>query len=375
MVSKGKYQLLSYLVDRYLLFYKSFNRNKKIVAFAMFEVNSFNQIIPVLNEFLRKRFIQYYSIQINTIQENKKICILNFEEIKKENIIRLFNIIHQSFNEKHLPVKFQEKSILEQKFLELISTKIDSNTSISRFDESILIVNNTTTLKLNFYSINLDEADSQDVFFHNLINIINNFNRKGYLIINFLCDNDEEIKFSLYFTELIINQDKSFSTENNVNSFFNSNVMEKQSLKIKNFHNYLWRKGISNTFFLLKYYTQLFVVENRHESQELVTFNQELEQNLLKNDIKFIRFSNYLLFIENSFLFLTMSKLRPEFIHRIIQKYLSKYFIYILMLNEQDAEKLLEIKNFTSLKNVKILKLEELSKLDFNIFKQKLENP
>jgi hypothetical protein len=150
--------------------------------------------------------------------------------------------------------------------------------------------------------------------------------------------------------------------------------MERQSIKIKEFHNYLWRKGISDTSYFFKYYTRLFIGDHRKESQDLLAFNQEFEQNLLKNDVKFIRFSNYLLFIEKAFLFLTMSKLQPDFIQRIIQKYLSKYFIYILIIDEQDAKKLLEIKNFNSLKNVQILKLEELSKLDFNQFKQKLEN-
>ena len=374
MVKKGKYQLLSYLVDRYLIFYKSFNRNKKIVAFAMFEANSFSRIIPVLNEFLKKRFIQYYSIQLNTLQEKKYICILNFEEIKKENIVRLFNIVHQKFTEKNLDVKFQEASILEQKFLELILIKVDSNTSLTKLAESILIVNNNTSLQLVFFSINLDQLDSQDAFIQNFINIINNFNRKGYLIINFLCDNDEEIKFYVYFTELIIKKEGSFNTENNINSFFNCKVMKRQSIKIKEFHNYLWRKGIFDNFFLLKYYSHLFIGNYPNDSQDLLTFNQEFEQNLLKNDVKFIRFSNYLLFIEKTFLFLTMSKLKSELIQQIIQKYLPKYFIYILVLNKQDAKKLLEIKSIISLKNVQILNLDELSKLDFKIFQRQLEN-
>jgi hypothetical protein len=69
-----------------------------------------------------------------------------------------------------------------------------------------------------------------------------------------------------------------------------------------------------------------------------------------------------------------MQKLKSGFIQRIIQKYLSKYFIYILVLNEEDAKKLLEIKSFTSMKNVQILNLEEISKFNFKIFKQQLEN-
>lgn len=124
----------------------------------------------------------------------------------------------------------------------------------------------------------------------------------------------------------------------------------------------------------MKFYSHLFLGNNKNDSPDLLKFNQEFEQNLLKNNVKFIRLSNYLLFIEKTFLFLTMSKLKSEFIQRIIQKYLPKYFIYILILNDQDAKKLLEIKSFTSLKNVLILDLDKFSNLDFKIFKQQLEN-
>jgi hypothetical protein len=150
--------------------------------------------------------------------------------------------------------------------------------------------------------------------------------------------------------------------------------MKKHNLKIKEFHNYLWRKGISDNFFLLKYYSHLFLSNYSNDSKDLIRFNREFEQNLSRNDVKFIRFSNYLLFIEQTFLFLTMTKLKPDFIQRIIQKYLSKYLLFILILNEEDAKKLLEIKSFASMKNVQILNLDEMSKFNFNIFKRQLEN-
>ncbi|MHA2182707.1 MAG: hypothetical protein ACXAAH_14905, partial [Promethearchaeota archaeon] len=225
-------------------------------------------------------------------------------------------------------------------------------------------------LQLDFFSINLNKLDNQDSFVHNLLNIINNFKKKGYLIINFLCDNDEEIKFSLYFTEVTFKGDESLSTENNINSFFNYNVIKRRGLKIKEFHNYLWRKGISDNFFLLKYYSQLFQNDSPDDTRDLLVFNENFKRTLLKNNVKFIRFSNYLLFIEQAFLFLTMSKLRSRFIQQIIQKYRSKYFIYILVLNKDDSMKLSEIRSFKSLKNVQILHLEEMSKFDFHIFKR-----
>ena len=176
MTKKGKYQLLSYLVDRHLIFYKSLNRVKKIVAFALFETNSFYPIIPILNEFLKKRFIQYYSIQLNTLDEKKITFLLNLEDIKKENIVRLFSIIHQNLTEKNLSIEFQKNSILERTFLEIILKQVESNSSVIKLTESIKIVNNNnTSLQLDFYSINLVNLVKKDSFIHNLINIINNF--------------------------------------------------------------------------------------------------------------------------------------------------------------------------------------------------------
>jgi len=375
MVKKGKYQLLSYLVDRYLIFYKSLNRIKKIVAFAIFEANSFYQVIPILNEFLKKRFIQYYSIQLNTFKEKKITFLLNFEAIKKDNIVRLFSIIHENLTEKNLSIEFQIDSILERRFLEIIPKQVDSNTSVMKLTESILVVNNNTSLQLDFYSINFVNSDKKNSFVHNFINILNNFNRKGYLIFNFLLDNDDEVKFSLYFAECVITRDDSFNTDKQINEFFNYSVMKKLSIKIKEFHNYLWRRGISNDHFLLKYHSHLFLGKNMCDTHDLLKFNQEFEQNLSRNNIKFIRFSKYLLFIEQGFLFLVMSKLKSEFIQRIIKKYLSKYFIYILVLNKEDSKRILEIKGLKSLKTVQVLNSDEISNFNYNKFKNESKYP
>jgi len=145
--------------------------------------------------------------------------------------------------------------------------------------------------------------------------------------------------------------------------------MKKHNMKIKEFYSYLWRRGISNDHFLLKYHSHLFLGKNMCDTHDLLKFNQEFEQNLLSNHIKFIRFSKYLLFIEQGFLFLVMSKLKSEFIQRIIKKYLSKYFIYILVLNKEDTKRILEIKGLNSLKNVQVLNSDEISNFNYNKFK------
>ncbi|MHA1991257.1 MAG: hypothetical protein ACW98A_09860 [Candidatus Hodarchaeales archaeon] len=295
--------------------------------------------------------------------------LLNFEDIKKENITRLFSIIHQNLTEKNLGINFQINSSLERKFLEVILRQVNSNTSIMKHTESILVANNKMSFQLDFYSIDFVNLDNKDSFLHNFINIVNNFNRKGYLIFNFLLGNDNEIKFSLYFASKIITGDESSNIDKQINEFFNYNVMIKHDIKIKEFHCYLWRKGISNNHFLFKDHTNLFLGKNSVDSHDLSKFNQEFEKSLLKNNIKFIRFSKYLLFIEQCFLFLVMSKINSGFIQRIIKKYLDKYFIYILLLNKEETKQILEIEGLESLKNVQVLNSDEISNFDYNKFK------
>ncbi|MFW9894862.1 MAG: hypothetical protein ACFFD7_03575 [Candidatus Thorarchaeota archaeon] len=374
MVNKGKYQLLTYIVDRYLLFYKSLNRKQKIIAFAMFEAETTNQIIPILNEFLKKRFIQYYSIQLNVLLDTKPLFLLSFEEINKENIIRLFNLIHQKLIEEKLPIKIRVNSILEHNFLDIIMKGIEPQTNLIELNESILVKSNNISYRLDFFSLNIDRIDCQHSFIHNFLSIINKFNRKGYLIIYFICNNDEDIKFSLYFTDYIVNVKDNLDLENSINNLFNYNIIKKRKVKIKEFYSFLWRRGITDNFYFLKHYSDLFRTDQSNNLDDLLTFNQDFEKSLLKNNIKFMRFSDNLLFVDQSFLFLSMLKIKPKFIKKIIQRYLSKYFIFILILNEKDASKLLEVKRYTTLKNLQVLRLEEMSKFNFNIFKRELED-
>ncbi|MFW9828855.1 MAG: hypothetical protein ACFFEY_14785, partial [Candidatus Thorarchaeota archaeon] len=72
MVKKGKYKLFSYIIEKNLIFYKSLKKSNKIIAFALFEYFSFKSIKEILNDFLRKRIIHYFSIQINTNEEDRK---------------------------------------------------------------------------------------------------------------------------------------------------------------------------------------------------------------------------------------------------------------------------------------------------------------
>jgi len=371
MTKKGKFQLLSYLVDENLIYYKSLNKNKKLVAFAMFKTVIINPIINILNQFLKKRFIQYYTIQLNILEKNSYVFLLNFEEIKKESIIKIFNDIQQKIVEENNTIKFLKNSELERQFLKPIIRKMNSKVSLIKQDESIIVLNNSDSFLLDFYYIDFDFLENKETLINNFIKIINNFDREGYLIINIKIDNNEEIKFSPYFVEKIIKTDDSFNTENNVNSFFNYNVLKRNDLKIREIFKYLWRLGISNDFFPLKYLNSLFTPKNQNDLTMLSEFNKVIEGNLVRNQIEYIRLSKNLLFIEEKFLFLVLTKLDSQYIQKIIEKHHSKYFIYITILSKKELEKLVDITNFKSLHNLQILNSDEILNFDFNKIRNK----
>jgi hypothetical protein len=295
---------------------------------------------------------------------------VNFEEVKKERIIKAFHELQQKLVEENKSLKFLRNSKLERKFLEPIIKNVNSKASLMKHGESILVLNNNNSYLLDFYFIDFNYLDNKDSFINNFINIINNYDREGYLILNFKIDNNEEIKFSPYFVENIAKTDDSFKIENTVNTFFNYNVLKRYNLKIREIFNYIWRLGISNDVFPLKYLNSSFTTKNQNALKRLVKFNQEIEQNLLKYQLEYIRLSKNILFIEEKFLFLILTKLDSAYIQKVIEKHQSKYFIYITILSKKEFEKLVNITNFKSLHNLQVLNSDEIVNFDYTIFKK-----
>ncbi|MFX0141242.1 MAG: hypothetical protein ACFFDN_46815, partial [Candidatus Hodarchaeota archaeon] len=69
--------------------------------------------------------------------------------------------------------------------------------------------------------------------------------------------------------------------------------------------------------------------------------------------------------------FLILQDLDSNYIHKVIEKYYSKYFIYILILNDLGYEKLLNMKPIKSIESIKILNPLEIRKFNYEEFKRK----
>ena len=376
MGKKGKYRLLSYLVDEHLIFYKNLINPKKFIAFTFIEVKKFYPLISILSKFLIEKYIKYFSIQLNTRDKNKKIVVINFEDIEKDRITKSFNIVYETLNKDGILIKFLRNNDLEKEFLAILLNGFESNIHISKNSDSILIKDNKNPRRLDFYRINLERIDEKTSFIYCFLNIINNYNRSGFLIFHIKVDSSDNIKILSYFVEESKLYEDVNSIEKNVNPFFNIVLLEKLKINIKDLFKFLWRLGISDNFYLLEDLKDLFLSEDQNTLSELMSFNSKFELNLLNNQIEFKRLSKHLIFIEQWCIFLVLTLLDSNLISKIIEHYHSKYFIYILILNEKEYDKLFEIKELKLLKKIKIMHPDEFSTFNFKTLKNSsyLEN-
>ena len=372
MVKKGKFKLLSYLIEEDLIFYKSLGKNEKFIAFALIEIKSFNILITLLIEFLKKKFIHYFSIQLHSSEKNKKEILLNFADSTKEQIIKIFSIIHERIKEFNLQLQFLNEEKLETRFLAPIFGKLDSNISVTNKSESLLITQNQNVQYLDSYRINVDLIENRTPFIPNFLNLINSFKRIGYLIFNFKIGFDNNVKFNPYFVEIRENHNKEYNLLQNVNNFFNVNLLKRHTIKIKDIYKLMWRLEIVDEMFQLNHFNDLFFKDDNNGDLGFLKFINQIKQKLNQNEIEFIELDKKLLFIEQKYLFLVLKKLDCDYIYRLIEKHHSKYLIYITILHELDHKKLLEIKEISQLENIRIFNPNDIQGLNFKIFKSEM---
>jgi len=172
MVKKGKYKLVSFLVENHLLYYKSLKKNGKIIAFAIMHYINFESIESFLNDFLLNRTIRYYSIQIDTNKKNENFLLLNFEDYNKDSIIKAFNLVKQTLGDSCNSARFFKDQLLEIKFFAILSHSINFNTSIKNDSNSIIISTDNNSKILDFYRIDLSAIEKEKSFLSNFVDCL-----------------------------------------------------------------------------------------------------------------------------------------------------------------------------------------------------------
>ena len=370
MVKKGKFKLLSFLIENQLIYYKSLNKNKRLVAFSIIETNNLLKIIPILNDFLKKRFLLYYSIQINITKKRRKLILLNFIGKDKNRIVKFFNLIYQQISECDKSTKFLKNRYLKRQFLHVISNNINVDINTMKLGDSLILKHDEDLQFLHFYQINCPFIENKSVSLHNLLKSLNNFNRKGFLIFYVKINNKEELTYHAYFIDIKYEQNNySLDIEKEVNSLFNCELFKNVELNLKFFYCILWRTNISGIYYNLENGVNLFLSLSQFNFQKLSKFNTQFEKVLLLNQINFHRLNQNLLLIEDKILFLIFKDFHREDILRLLEKFYSKYFVIILILNQDEYKKLLDVNKIRFLENLKTLNYMDFVKLDFSVLK------
>jgi len=370
MVKKGKFKLLSFLIENQLIYYKSLNKTRKLLAFSIIETKSLLKIIPILNDFLKKSFLLYYSIQINIPKKRRKLILLNFIGNDKNRIVKFFSLIYQQISECDKSVKFLKNRYLKRQFLYIISNKINVDINTMKLGDSLILKHDEDLQFLHFYQINCPFIENKSVFLHNLLKLLNNFNRKGFLIFNIKANNKAELLYHAYFIDIKCEQNKnSLDVEKEVNSLFNCELFKNIELNLKQLYCILWRTNISEIYYNLENGVNLFLSLSQFNFQKLSKFNTQFEKALQLNQINFHRLNQNLLLIEDKILFLIFKDFHREDILRLLEKFYSRYFVIILILSQDEYKKLLDVNKIKLLENLKTLNFIDFVKLNFSVLK------
>ncbi|MFX0032695.1 MAG: hypothetical protein ACFE8V_04840 [Promethearchaeota archaeon] len=368
MTKKGKYKLLSYLVESDLIFYKSLNKCKKLYAFSIIKVSSFYQLIPHLNKLMRRGYFYYYSIQIDTTNL-ETLIIFCFTASEKSKIMELFNVFYHKLIDYDKSIQIYKDKKLETMFINVILNNLNFNMRFLKGEGGIIIKNHLGHKILDIYKIILENHKNTPQIIIQLSNLIKNLNQKGYLILNFnyLIN---YVSLDAYLIHIIENNNiDQINIEKEVNTIFEFELIQKLKVDISNTYRILWRLNLTDTHFPYIPDNSSLLDMNNSKSINLQGFNLKFEALLKSNQIEFQRINQYLYFIEQKLVFLTLDKLNYKLILKIFKRFFSKYQIYLLILDENEYNKLLKMDKIKSLKNLEILNYESFKSIDIQNFK------
>lgn len=370
MARKGKFKLFSFLIEQHLIYYKSINKHNKLVAFSVLEINDLLKIVPLLNDFLLKKFLFYYSVQINVPKNRRKRIILAFVESDKLKIDKFFNLIFQKIREYDRSFKFLENHNLEKQFFHILFNKIDNKINTLKIDESLILKQGENLQFLRCYEINCDFMINGTVSLHNLLKALSNFNQKGYLIFHIKVLTSGVIVSNAYFIDKKHENDhSSVDIEEEINSLFNCDIFKKSILYINHLSSILWRANFSEVFYDINKDSDIFLSLSKYNFQDLSKFSVQFNKSLRLNQIAFHQLKPNLYFIEEKVLFLILDLYNPVEISKILEQFFSKYYIIILILDMDEYNKLIQSNEIRLLDNIETLNLKDFIRFNMNNLK------
>ncbi len=369
-MKKSKFNLFSYVVEGDMIFFKSLNKNK-LLSFMIIRVIKFGSFISLLNEYLIKRYIKYFSLQIKIkIKSNQKIVIICFEDEEKDRIVKIHNFILNKLEKERDLIEIFNSNHLEDEFLNFGTIKFDSRSNLTLKSNSIILNEEQNTFSINMYNLNLDTSNKKDLYLQNLEEYLLNREIECNIIFHFAIDLIGSI---LVYSHIMEIQKSNFSNQllDNVNNFFAFNILQKKKINLEKFGLSLWRYKIFEDYVFFEEISEIFGIINKIDRNELEIFNFQFEKILHKKKIKFNRINEILLLIDRKILFITFIEFEPRILFNYFKKYSTKYIIYIFVPIDTVYTELQKIEKINQLNKVKIFNKNDF--LNLEIFGNKLE--
>jgi len=366
MVKKGKFKLFSFLLENYLLYYKSINKNNKLVAFSIIECDNFFRIIKLLNEFLLNKYLFYYSIQLKIPYKRKTTIILSFIGENRSNIDKFFNLIKEKINKCDKSVSILSNRKLKRHFLSILSSNIDGGANSMKHSQFLTLKYGDNLKYIKIHQLNCDHLKNQMISLHSLLKALKNLNKKGYMIFNVRTKNHQKIATNAYFLDIKHDIDSNtIDIDKEINQLYNCELLKKSNLTIPNIYRILWRTNVSDNFYLINKDAEIFFSLSYFNFKDISKFNTQFIKNLQLSQLDYYRLNPNLFFIEEKFLFLILEDNNVKEIKKLLEFFFSQYSIFILILNQKEYRKLIESNEVGLLDNLKILNFKDFVTLDF----------
>ena len=366
MSKKGKFSLLSFLIEEKLIFYKSINKTKKLIAFSILRVKDLPKLLVNLNKMLKKRLIKAYSIQIQINSKIRERIILYFEDQEKERILTTFNLIHQKLTKEIKFLHFFKNDNLKREFLNIFSNKITPQSDVV-IDKELLRINyNQISLLINCFQIKINLIQDRIDFIHSLIQILKKLNSSGFLIFNVRINNFNEIHLNSYYLNISKKENnQNLNLEKEINSLYELPIFKSVSINLQSLHKILWRKALGIEFSVVKDLIDFFLTFSIYDFQNLNLFINQFQKMFNLNQIEVHKLNSNLLLVEQSALFLIINNIDMRLIEKIITKYKTTYKIYLINLSTTGYNHNSERNKIESIQNLKLLTFKDIINLDF----------
>ncbi len=235
-----------------------------------------------------------------------------------------------------------------------------------------LILKNGDSLKfIQTHQINCAYLKNKMISLHSLLKALKNFNQKGYMIFNIRINNHQKIVSNAYFLDIKYEVDSNaIDIDKEINQLYDCELFKKSNLNISNIYRILWRINVSENFSVIDNDADIFFSLNYFNFQEISKFNIQFVKILQLNKINYYRLKPNLFFIEEKILFLILEDNNLKYIKKLLKNFFSKYFIFILILNQKEYRKLIESNEIGLLDNLKILSFKDFVMLDFMKLKE-----